>query len=137
MPSRVALKVRCPIDYSPALTQQTGYRVAQVRLLFRVHLEQTDSSLHKGKFAYIQWFSKFKRLPERDINMYVVSRMEDESGARIGEIVPLESIARFVQLIPKFEDGQASTLTAENSMETGNEYYVNSFADKEIYQSVW
>jgi hypothetical protein len=92
--------------------------------------------MHKGNFAYVQWFSPPKRTPERDINMYMVSRM-DEDGERRGAIIPMSTIARFVQLIPKFGSNALAELTAQNSMDICRDYYINSFADKEIYQAVW
>jgi len=69
--------------------------------------------------------------------MYVVSR-QDRDGMRDGALVPLESITRFVQLVPKFGSRiDRDVLTPANSMDICRDYYVNSFADKEIFQSVW
>jgi hypothetical protein len=49
----------------------------------------------------------------------------------------MDSIARFVQLIPKFGPQIDPEVTSLTSMDICQDYYVNSFADKEIYQSVW
>jgi hypothetical protein len=68
--------------------------------------------------------------------MYVVSR-QDQHGIRSGEVIPMESISRFVQLIPRFGPTAGSVLASENSMDICRDYYINAFADKEIYQSVW
>lgn len=68
--------------------------------------------------------------------MFVVSR-QDLVGRRKGAIIPIESISRFVQLIPKFGKKVHVSFTADNSMDIGRDYYVNSFADKQIFQSVW
>jgi hypothetical protein len=68
--------------------------------------------------------------------MFVVSRLE-EDGVRNGTIIPIASIARFIQLVPKFGSITAPELTAQNSMDICRDYYINSFADKEIYQAVW
>ena len=87
-------------------------------------------------FAYVQWFTPPRPSPEKDINMYVVSRM-DENGVRRGDIIPMSSIARFVQLIPKYGSVAAPELTSKNSMDICRDYYVNSFADKQNYQFVW
>jgi hypothetical protein len=113
-----------------------GYRVAQVRLFFRLHLLETDVSLHKERFAHVQWFSPPRRVAEKGTNMYVVSRLETD-GVREGDIIPMSSISRFVQLVPKFGARAAPELTAYNSMDICRDYYVNSFGDKQIYQSVW
>ncbi|KAG8800253.1 hypothetical protein FRC16_003303 [Serendipita sp. 398] len=85
--------------------------------------------------AYVQYFSRPKPTPEKNINMYVVSR-EDRRGVRRGAIIPLDSIVRFVQLVPKFGATAHPILTAENSADVCRDFYVNSFADKEVYQAV-
>lgn len=87
--------------------------------------------------AYVQWFSK-PQVPEEVINMYRVQRSFLD-GRPDGDIVSVDSISRFVQLIPRFGStiGKQSPLTAQNSMDLCRDYYVNSFADKEIYQSVY
>jgi hypothetical protein len=112
-----------------------GYRVAQVRLLFRVRLVDVWNVLHGERLAYVQWFSEPKPRHEKDILMYEVSRQD--SGPRTGAIIPMSSIARFVQLIPKFGSVIADQISSANSMDIVRDYYVNSFADKEIYQAVW
>ena len=110
--------------------------MAQVRLIFRVHLLETDVSHHGKCFAYVQWFTTPKRTTEKPIDMFVVSRLE-EDGVRDGSIIPIASITRFIQLVPKFGSIAAPELRAHNSMAIWRDYYINSFADKEIYQAVW
>jgi hypothetical protein len=70
--------------------------------------------------------------------MYQVERLFRDNRPD-GDIIPVESISRFVQLIPRFGPtiGQQTLLTAANSMDSCKSFYVNSFADKEIYQSVY
>jgi hypothetical protein len=113
-----------------------GYRVAQVRLFFRVNLVDTGNALNRKLLAYVQWFSEPKDQDEKDIRMYQVSR-QDRGQSRKGEVIPISSIARFVQLVPKFGPGIADQVSSINSMDIVRDYYVNSFADKEIYQAVW
>ncbi|KAG8823085.1 hypothetical protein FRC19_004644 [Serendipita sp. 401] len=111
-----------------------GYRVAQIRLLFLIHF--TDQRIQPLPLAYVEYFSRPRRNVERGICMYEVSR-QDRHGVRTGEVIPMEAIARFVQLIPKFGSVARVDLSSINSMDTCRDYYVNSFADKEIYQSVY
>jgi hypothetical protein len=68
--------------------------------------------------------------------MYTVSR-QDRNGVRRGYVISMDSIARFVQLIPKFGPQIDPEVTSLTSMDICQDYYVNSFADKELYQSVW
>jgi hypothetical protein len=115
----------------------TGYRVAQVRLLFRPYLDDTSHPAHNRPLAYVQWFSRPKPAAEKDICMYVVSREDRPGRSRRGDVIDMTSIARFVQLIPKFGSVASNHLTTENTMELCRDFWINSFADKEIYQSVW
>lgn len=94
------------------------------------------SSLEGQRLAYVQWFSELKDQPENDILMYQVSR-QDRGRSRKGEVIPMSSIARFVQLVPKFGAEIMDQVSSTNSMDIVRDYYVNSFADKEVYQSVW
>lgn len=112
-----------------------GYQVAQVRMIFRPNVHD-GHMLHGKHLAYVQWFTKPEG-PQKDNNMYVVQRRLTSEGARTGDVVDISSIARFVQLIPKFGRTVSSVIDCENSMEIVKSYYINSFADKEIFQTVW
>jgi hypothetical protein len=70
--------------------------------------------------------------------MYLVERSQNRStDERYGAVVPQSSISRFVQLIPQFGPNVKPGLTSSNSIEVARVFYVNSFGDKEIYQSVY
>jgi hypothetical protein len=70
--------------------------------------------------------------------MYRVERLMEGAQPK-GDIVPLSSISRFVQLVPHFgrntRDDHA--LTDLTSLDRCQYFYINSFADKEIYQAVY
>lgn len=68
--------------------------------------------------------------------MYDVSWLE-RNGVWRGNVIPIEMIAWFIQLVPKFGSCCTPELTAYNSMDICHHYYISSFTDKEIYQSVW
>jgi hypothetical protein len=69
--------------------------------------------------------------------MYLVSRVERAGSVRRGSVIALDTISRFVHLVPKFGAVVSDQLTSENSMDICRDYWVNSFADKEIYQAIW
>jgi len=114
-----------------------GYHVAQVRMIFRLHLEDERHPVHLKPLLYIQTFTKPRARPEKDIQMYLVSRPEREGEHRKGRVISIESISRFVQLIPYYGPKVSPELDAHTSMEICRDFYVNSFADKQIYQSVY
>jgi len=88
--------------------------------------------------VYVHWFSKPANVAEDAIKMYLVERSIDwTTNERYGAVVPQTSISRFIHLIPKFGREVSSIMTAGNSMETSRLFYINSFGDKETYQSVY
>lgn len=69
--------------------------------------------------------------------MYRVSRLVGDAFGRPSNVLPLDCINRFIQLIPQFGNAVDKRLTEQNSADICKHYYVNRFADKEIYQSVY
>lgn len=112
-----------------------GHRVAQVRLVFRLQFASRHP-MHLVPLAYVQWFSKPRRVAEQDIDMYEVKRLRDD-GRHCGSVVKLSSIARLVQLIPRFGASVPPEMNVHNSTELCKVFYVNSFMDKEVYRAVY
>jgi hypothetical protein len=55
------------------------------------------------------------------------------------DIIALDSISRFVQLVPRFGKKALGEVRLDTytSMDVCKYFYINSFADKEIYQAVY
>jgi hypothetical protein len=114
------------------------YRVGQARLIFKIKCRDEKNPLNDVPLVYVHWFSKPAEVAEDVIKMYLVERSIDlVTKERYGAVVPQSSIARFVQLIPQFGKRVDRSLTASNSLEQDGCFYINSFGDKEIYQSVY
>lgn len=133
-----------------------GYGIAQARLFVKVYLSPLRESLsqvnaprqaiapqmkksHEPRsimLAYVQYFNRPEN-PDMHIQMYRVSRDQRAQNQRLGTFIPFESIVRFVQLIPRFDARVDSRISAENSMEICRNYYLNSFATHQIFQSVY
>jgi hypothetical protein len=111
-----------------------GYRVAQVRCFFKIHCH-TAIERYSKPLAYVQWFSV--PVKEAHIEMFRVARHTRSDQRRVGAIIEQSSIIRFIQLVPSFGTSVPLEMTRENSMETQKYYWINSFADKEIYQAIW
>lgn len=62
---------------------------------------------------------------------------QGRSNAPRIKVVQLEDIWRPVELIPRFKGNCPENWTDENAVELAEELYVNSFSDKETYQSVY
>lgn len=73
-----------------------------------------------------------------NINMYTAVRDLNEDGSRRGEIIDINRIIRRVELIPQFGGRVLGHMNSNNSLELDDiSYSVNSFTDKEVYQSVF
>lgn len=114
--------------------------MAQVRLIFRQDISTVTSS---DVLVYIQDFEPAPgtirnkvQHPERDINMFRVIRCI-RNGKRKGLVIKLTDIWRPVELIPVFGNECPAAWTTENAVELAQEFYVNSFSEKEAYQSVY
>ncbi len=109
--------------------------MAQVRLIFRPRLSSTHPFSGKP-LAYVYLFDEIPRRPERDIHMYCVSYVRVDQD-RVGKIVDLASVTCLLQLVPVYGERMDRYLTFQNSMDVWDPYYINSFMDKETYQSIW
>ncbi|TFY54970.1 hypothetical protein EVJ58_g8548 [Rhodofomes roseus] len=118
-----------------------GYRVGQVRTIFSlskkarkiVFKDDPDAPEH---FVYLEWFSRFKPRPEANNLFYMVKRSHDADQHRIAAIVPLKSLHRSVHLIPKFGPAKPAEWTSDNVLELCENFYVNSFTDRQTYITV-
>ncbi|EGO25846.1 hypothetical protein SERLADRAFT_437568 [Serpula lacrymans var. lacrymans S7.9] len=151
-PSPSALYGSCdPVLVNKIFDEKTVSEVAQVRMIFQPVSQKGGADLPiwlKETLLYIQNFDFTWRgrddmvLEEPDINMYLVERsfssVLDSSGQRMraGEIIPLVSVSHAVGLIPHFGHTIDPQLTMNNSLKIPIFFYLNHYADKELYQTL-
>ncbi|KAI0054615.1 hypothetical protein BV25DRAFT_1816824 [Artomyces pyxidatus] len=116
-----------------------GLRVAQVRVIFS--LSQTAAHTmfggeDPGRLAYIEWFSRFPRAPDRNHNMYRITRSYNGQGRRQSCIIPVTLIQRSIHLYPKFGPTVPDGWTSSNVLERCNTFHVSSFVDRHTYITV-
>ncbi|KAG2144136.1 uncharacterized protein EDB93DRAFT_1105038 [Suillus bovinus] len=72
--------------------------------------------------------------------MYRVKRIyhQDRTGRifRPGGIIPLTAVTCAVELIPMYGSKMDRTINATNAMEICDEYYLNTFSDKEVFNTM-
>ena len=113
-----------------------GCKVAQLRIIFAP--KKTCNGV--PFFAYIQPFkttASAKNMADSDIKMYKLVRDLRGDHTRKGLIVPLTSIWRPVELIPKFGKTCNKDWTCDTAVESSKEFYLNCFADKSTYIEVY
>jgi hypothetical protein len=131
-----------------------GYSIGQVRLILQPYYSPKKGS-HTGitppeHLAYVQYFTYSNctqqgtsRAPvplvNKALNMYEVRRSNPRAGGiPKGDIIPLSSLWQPIQLVPKFNGAKADrSLTCDNVLEKCAAFYMNSFSDNQIYQTVY
>ncbi|KLO04383.1 hypothetical protein SCHPADRAFT_836422 [Schizopora paradoxa] len=132
--------VKLPIDHP-----YRGIQSPQLRMIFRPFIR-------RGAKVYLAYVQPLKpangtiscqddghldHVPDDNIEMFRFVRDLRPDGSRRGRVVQLLDIWRPIDVIPKFEEQCPEEWTRDNSVELATEFYANSFADKETYQSVY
>jgi hypothetical protein len=92
--------------------------------------------------VYIQHFDFVVPGPEPNTGMWIVRqsynqyRSQPERVIRRGSIIPLTDITHAVEIIPVYHGSLGKDMNSGNSMEVFDDYFLNNFADKELYHSL-
>ena len=124
-----------------------GHCVAQIRMLFLV-APRRGGELLRGLeqfLAYVEWFDLIPqpvslaptspRAAGRNpvTQMYLLKRASRAGLQHFGDVVPLTQLRDPVQLIPSFGKSADPWLTMQNSLHYSTEFWLNSYANKEIF----
>ncbi|KIM88976.1 hypothetical protein PILCRDRAFT_61652 [Piloderma croceum F 1598] len=128
--------------------EASGCKVMQVKLLFSLILSQGFAGrLQQAVFFYGESF-KFSSAhqevvdgvnvfkPAPNIDMFLLHRHMRSNGQRMGDIVCLTDIREVVELVPNFGVQMDDKLDCNNSLNIPNTFYLNNFADKEMFHSI-
>ncbi|KAG1888869.1 uncharacterized protein F5891DRAFT_1131976 [Suillus fuscotomentosus] len=127
-------------------TGDGGSYVAQVRAIFQptvprgscVQLPERLSQV----LVYIQHFDFIVPGPEPSTGMWMVrwsyTRLSSQSDRviRCGSIIALTDITHAVEIIPVYQGPLGKDVNSGNSLEVFDDYFLNNFADKELYHSL-
>ncbi|KAI6098385.1 hypothetical protein EDD16DRAFT_1451732, partial [Pisolithus croceorrhizus] len=75
-------------------------------------------------------------VPTPKIEMFVIQQCVQATGQWLGDIIHLDGVHQVVQLVPRFGAQMPPGMTCDNCLETGQEFYINIFADKEVFHAV-
>ncbi|KAJ7736807.1 hypothetical protein B0H16DRAFT_1326346 [Mycena metata] len=122
-------------------TGVTGYRIAQVRVVFTLPPRLTKtilpSTIVPPKYlAYVEWFSGFKPQPEQHHSMYKVSRVIKD-GDRYASIIPVANIRRSIHLLPKFGPVAPLHWKSHNVLDECPVFFANPWTDRHIYATLY
>ncbi|KAG0696528.1 hypothetical protein DFH29DRAFT_812892 [Suillus ampliporus] len=120
--------------------------VAQVRAIFQPTLPRGSCAQLPERLSqvlvYIQHFDFVVPGPEPSTGMWMVRRSytrysaQSERVIRRGSIIPLTDVTHAVEIIPVYQGPLGRDVNSGNSMEVFDDYFLNNFADKELYHSL-
>ena len=88
---------------------------------------------------FLTYVQRFDIVPQggssRDpsTQLHVLKRAMCSGGERLGDVIPVSQIRGYANLIPRFGQCADSWLTAFNSFEHCQEFYLNKYFDKNSY----
>jgi hypothetical protein len=117
-----------------------GTRVGRLRVIFKLPHEvgtfPVPSFWPKEPLAYIEWYTELKSLPNSQSHLfYLVQRLESQPGI----VLPLSEIRQACMLAPDFSDLPLSdpSLDTHRILDKCSNFYINNFASKLCYSTLW
>lgn len=119
-----------------------GYRVAQVRVVFRIPEKASNELFRADKdlprhLAYVEWFSNFGNNPDVNHRMYGLSRAYMGNGKRLFSVVPVADIRRSVHLYPDFGEVAPREWTTNSMLDDCDLFFLNPFPDRHSYITLY
>ena len=71
--------------------------------------------------------------PERSTGLYLLKRATRVSGEPLYDVVPLDQIRVFVDIVPRFGQSANPGFTKESSLAGSTEFWLNKYFDKELF----
>ncbi|ETW78381.1 hypothetical protein HETIRDRAFT_325629 [Heterobasidion irregulare TC 32-1] len=129
----------------PPLSTMEGHSIVSICLIFCLIFSTGQSQPHPH--PYLMYGHRFDIVPqtsfaasgtshlspEASSGMYIVKRAVRADSSLLGDVIPLSQIRTPVQLIPRYGAKADPRLTAQNSFHFTREFFVNKYANREIY----
>lgn len=74
--------------------------------------------------------------PDPAAGMYIVKKALRANGDPMGDIVPLQQIRSLVELTPQFGKKADRRFQRSNSLQYGNEYWLDKYFDKDLFYAL-
>ena len=71
--------------------------------------------------------------PEPTTGLYLLKKATHSSGEPLGDVVPLDQIRAFVDIVPRFEQRANPQFTKESSVAESKEFWLNRYFNKELF----
>ncbi|KAG2098962.1 uncharacterized protein F5147DRAFT_747315 [Suillus discolor] len=123
---------------------QSTSRVAQVRLIFQPKIPRTSDLVLpmflSSPLLYVQFFHFVANPSDHpELAMWTVERTYtiDQHGkhCRCGGVISLTDVTHAVELIPEYGNKVDAKISSATCLESYDQFFLNSFADKESYHT--
>ncbi|KAF8326774.1 hypothetical protein F5887DRAFT_899535 [Amanita rubescens] len=113
-------------------------RVAQIRAVFSIsrtamNLLFPQSIYVPEIFAYVEWFSPFRPVPEANHKLFKVVRSLTRNNNRLTSIIPVNNIVQSIHLFPLVAGSISRAWNSQTVLEECSSFLVNSFSDIRTY----
>ncbi|KAI0372511.1 hypothetical protein BV20DRAFT_1034577 [Pilatotrama ljubarskyi] len=128
-------------DGSGGETGVAGYRVGQVRMVFKLP-RKSHSRLFPNleplkHLAYVEWFTAFTQ-PDPAHGMYKVSRcIRNRDGARLASVIEVSNIRRSCHLFPQFSTIAPREWSSSSVLDDCATFWVSPFTDRHMYMTLF
>ena len=130
--------------------QQKGHFIAELRLIFKIVPSSHPFKAFDIPDCFLTYVQRFdivpqthahsgavprarEPCPEPSSSLYVLKRAKRSDGSTIGDVVPLHQFRALLDLIPRFHEAAARSLTDKNSSTYSAEYFLNKYFNKELF----
>ncbi|KAH7906085.1 hypothetical protein BJ138DRAFT_1016769, partial [Hygrophoropsis aurantiaca] len=124
-------------------TINQGMRIGRLRAIFklpqRINGFPAPSTWPINALAHVEWYDKLGTTADPDSLMYSISKATlraDDTPP--GEIIPLSAIRQSCQLIPAYGGANVqANWTSSNVLDKAQKFWINNWASKYSYQTLW
>lgn len=127
--------------YTSSTHYSPGLQIARLRMIFRPlqPFGKHGERYARKHLAYVEWFERGPM--DLDTKMYPVHKARTENREIKSDIVELEQIVQPCALSPRYTESPAvlasSGVTSENCLDVVEDFWVNSFHTKALYQTIF
>ncbi|KAG1790414.1 uncharacterized protein HD556DRAFT_1446143 [Suillus plorans] len=120
-----------------------GHDVVEVHLIMQPLPPRGKPGSAPWATRFLTYVQRLDVMPQRHgsllectTQMHVLKRAMRSAGTPFGDILPLDQLRSFAQIIPRFGRVADSRLTAQNSAHFAQTFFLNKYIDKDFYYAI-
>ncbi|KAG2108289.1 hypothetical protein DEU56DRAFT_874535 [Suillus clintonianus] len=120
-----------------------GHDVVEVHLIMQPLPPRGKPGSAPWATRFLTYVQRLDVMPQRHgsllectTQMHVLKRAMRSAGTPFGDILPLDQLRSFAQIIPRFGRVADSRLTAQNSAHFAQTFFLNKYINKDFYYAI-